>query len=683
METKTIDENGGEIIADELTLTIPASAFNSATEIKILSSTIDKPFDENHASKSYRIEGLPLDYKVPFKISIKYSNGPASSENLLAIGEEILSSAKYGYQFLESIDSNGYVVGELAVQEQYQISKSMKKIYDGEATFSPIFSTISGYNYYKSSQGHFNIYLPEQNINNANLISNILEDAYQKIIDLGFNYDARNWPIVMPIDVTFKKLEQGLDGGALRSKLGIYFGYMEMNQDLLNDQQRLQTTLGHEFFHIVQAFYDKRWVQSAYAWAVCKQAHFWFDEATAAWIEEKFTNVTNYFPEVRSGNEHAPFDKGMHWDPYIGVYCIGEEDASVQGHGYGLSALIKYLVTRYGEAILIKMYNDIKDWNVHPIEAICQEDPAEWWDEFLKEYMLGNVYNDVSIDDWLSGKEDNYQISSESDVSKTFTKNYQELSASIYYIRLNYPGINSNAEAVFTISGASKRNLTLFKFNSAKQIEYIASDKNKLVLKDLKTLTDNGWNIFAVVSNNRYSSPYTSEKEISLDMKIIQPLTFNRCDIDLEAIGHYTQSGVTDGVPYTYDYDYGFAGEGILVYGSFSGNLFTGTTTTTKSTYTITETITAELNEDRDMMISFTGLRDFLWDDGTTRNFHISGTNLPIYPGSDSGFQISGEETCDHITLTHDQQAAIGANWTMNSLECNSGSNITISFRTE
>ena len=126
-----------------------------------------------------------------------------------------------------------------------------------------------------------------------------------------------------------------------------------------------------------------------------------------------------------------------------------------------------------------------------------------------------------------------------------------------------------------------------------------------------------------------------------------------------------------------------------MVSGNFSDNTFTGTTEINESGGSIVETITAVLNDDRDMIININGS----WsssDDNLTSNEHLSitATNIPILPGSDYDlfeFQVNGAATCDHITsMTDDAQSTnFGPNYTLNSLECDTDSYINIRFKNE
>lgn len=161
---------------------------------------------------------------------------------------------------------------------------------------------------------------------------------------------------------------------------------------------------------------------------------------------------------------------------------------------------------------------------------------------------------------------------------------------------------------------------------------------------------------------------------------------FKTCIIELEAIGHYTGSRDSGGTE-TWDYDRGFNGEDIIVSGSFSGNTFIGNAETNLAGGSIIETVTAVLNDNHDTIVSITGSKAIV-DDGVTEaeSFYIVVTDIPILAGFDSNlaeFQILGIETCDHIMLTHSYQNVMESNWALNSLECNSDSNIDIRFQIE
>ncbi len=661
---EVIGPEGGEIVADELTLTIPQGAFNSSSEINILASEIDKPFEDNHASKSYRFEGIPQVYNKPLKFSIKYNSVSSSNENLLVLGEEVLNSGEYGYRFLESADSSGYVVGELPIPDQDQEQIGVQKI-TTEGKFVQTISIISGYTSYLSAKGHFLISLPLAHTNNINKLAEFLEEAYQKILDMGFNYDARtNWPL----NVTLRKFNEGLDALTATSKLGDNYGFMELNENLLDNLPHARVTAGHEFFHVVQSFYDARWHVPFIGKGYTPPNHYWLNEATAAWIEEKFTDIVNYSPAVRNGNSMAPL-KGMQMDPYDHAldFFLNKD---VQDHGYGLSAVIKYLVDRSGEKILLKMYEDIKN-EKHAVEAVSQTDPNEWWEHFLQEYILSKVYNDVPAEGWIgtpiTGR---FQVSSSSDVVTTFTESYQDLSGNLFFLRLGFPEINPNSAAIFNISGASKRYLSLLKYsNTSKSLELLASDYNTVIVNDLKGLTSRNEHLLALVSNNRYSSPYTSQHEIRLEIKIEDVFDiFNSKNCDL---------GLGDVVANTLFSD-GRTGEWILNKGweahsgNWNGNTFSGTSTGGYDD-TISVTIDPSTREITSFFAKYSDAYEELIIEG---NFQIEpNTNGNYYTAV---YLSNGVDVCGNISNIR----FLSYNWgtTISGYTCNSASELELRF---
>jgi len=494
ISTETIDNDGGEIIADELTLTIPASSFNNPVDITIFSSTTDKPFEENHSSKSYRIGGLPTDYNIPLEISIKYSVGTTSDENYLVLGSEILNDGELRtvYSRLNSNDLNGVLVGELPVPKYDLGDNGLNKIFTGQK-FITVSAMRSVSPFYSTAQGHFLITFPvKEGYGQPVELGEFLEEAYQKVSDLGFSDTARtNWPI----DVMLRKLETGTDGGASCSWFGNNHGFIELNIDLLSDLDNLRITAGHEYFHIIQFLYDTRAgiKKSAYS-----STHHWVNEATAAWFEEKFTSIANYIPEVMNGGAQYSLD-GMQLPPFDDA---GNQIPDFMKKCYGRAPIIKYLVNRYNEDIIIEMYNDIIVGK-HPVDAVCQYNPDGWWNDFLKEYLLGNVYEGIGMGTWNANLSGRFDIQSITDNNILFTENYKDLSGKIFLTQFLYPEIANNMQAVFTISGADKRYLTLFKFKvgAGAQLNYLASNKNTIIVKDIKTLTDNKEKIYALVSN--------------------------------------------------------------------------------------------------------------------------------------------------------------------------------------
>ncbi len=124
-------------------------------------------------------------------------------------------------------------------------------------------------------------------------------------------------------------------------------GYIQINSEKINNLKEMKTTIGHEFFHFVQSLYDPR---GSYTKAKCFSKHAWLDEACAVWSEAMFSDNPNYVSKVYDGNEDEP----------LSGISRGLSKETYQGYGYGMSAVIKYLVKKRGEGIVLDFYKQIK-----------------------------------------------------------------------------------------------------------------------------------------------------------------------------------------------------------------------------------------------------------------------------------------------------------------------------------
>ncbi|MBK7104843.1 MAG: hypothetical protein IPH62_06135 [Ignavibacteriae bacterium] len=679
----TVGVNGGTVEKGDFKITIPPGAFDNDYNISVSEVEDDGAFGENSSTPIYKISGIPQTYSEPLLLSVK-KNDSSTDEQLLAVGYYYWYTDNVTYSFFESYDSNGYINSKLPLLDNEFGNKYISKI--AEKTDVEFYVRhAKDYHTLNSNENHFKIYYPP-NWDTTRVIEfgNYLEEAYQKIYDLGFRYDARtNWPV----EITF--LKQVADGLTSNSWFGNNYGYINFSGNLLNQMSNAHVTAAHEFFHLVQFLYDQRngIKKSAYP-----SNFHWVNEACSAWLEEKFSDEINYIPEVWKENKLSPLE-GLQTLP-------NTSNDQIISHGYGLSALIKYLVSKFGESILIDIYSDLKNGK-HPVDAVCRteenrigefEYPVEWWEDFLKEYILGNVYSDISLSELTDKfKTGNFKILTNTDTLKTFTNKYQDLSGKLFTVSLNYPEIDPSAQIIFKVSGANKKYLTLFKYND-KVLEYLATDYDKIVVDDIKTLTQNGWNFLALVSNNRYSQPYTAQHEITLDVKIEKNKPnnnlsdFNTCGfgLDLEAIIKTTDENGNSESTKSLSFNW-------YIYnakGSFSGNTFTGSFNERSGEFI--GSITATLNESLTQVTNFTYKFEYTPSSDNKSIYLVSGTDIPVTLLDDNEIRCGmywDNNICSHLTKVYfkNEYNYNGKPITEELIDpsCDDYSNIYISFKKE
>jgi len=677
LATETIGTSGGEIESDNFKLTIPAGALPASTELKLFVSMEEEPFDESAITEFYKIEGFPSDYSQPLKLRLKYQ-GTFANSGAIAFGEEAfissLGETTMAFQLISAKDSSGYLTCSLPAptgngQIQSSILKNLQP-QNGPVTIN--IQGVSGFTPFLTTEKHFKISSTDKTVSlqAAQNLGNFLDAAFDTLKNLGFQHETkRNWYA----SVTIRKLDDKVFGYSASSMLGDNYGYLEFNSKKINDLAAMRLTAGHEFFHLVQALYDNR---NRYSKAKFSSDHFWLDEATAVWIEEKFTDQANFVSPIRSGNEMAPID---------GMEKGAEEDAGK--HGYGMSAVIKYLCNIHGEDILVEMYEKIYNGS-NPVDAIesATEDPVLWYEKFLRQYVLGQIYN-VQMALWVGNKSGEFDISSESDTVKNFSGSYPDLSAKLYQVKLNYANINNSAKLEFTADGGTNE-VTVFKYKSG-SLEYVDNYNEELTISDVRNLKDNGWHLLALITNSRSVSPYTSSTDIKLEIKLKTPV-WEICYFYVECRGYYKKEYVN--YPDSVVYEWSslvpvFSG---WTKGDFTGNTFFGAWDTTEATGWFDRgSLTVTLSESRDKITSFQITQTSGYIEGhvleETWQDACSGVNVPWQYDSLWGplfFKAEGSETCNHLTSVESiwEPSYIPILYTLQNYECNDRSEIEISF---
>ena len=586
LTSQTIGTEGGTINIDDFTLNIPSGLFDSDVTLELYDLVGLLPFDEDIITGAFRLEGLPDDYAQPLIPDIEYT-GTLSDESFIVVSEEVLipslATGGMAYHLFPASDVSGFLTytssnGSRSVTAYDHSSRS-----NGNSSFLDFFG-ITGWATYSTGdnsrsngvQGHFSITYPKYLIDRADIeaLGQYLEKAYSTYESMGFSYANRtDWPV----KVTVTKLKPHEYGYHCPDWWGHNYTTLQFNQDKLGEKTQLSTTAGHEFFHLVQYLYDPR---NAYNRAKFAPTHHWLNEACAVWAEEKFTDTSNYVSTVRHGNELTPFN-GMH---------AGSVTGDAGEHGYGMSAFIKYLVTKYGESILRDIYVQILNQQ-HPVQAInlaTNHNLFMIWEPFLREYVTGNIYS-VDKGQFTSkhSMAGSFEIKSDADRTKTFTEQYPDLSATLFMIKLDYPEIDKTAAITLTID-QDVCDITAFKVSNA--IEYLdhAPDK-KLTIPDIRTLTDDGYDLLVMVTNSNYKEPYTNLTTIKLDIKVLMPGTVT--------VSSGTDKLVADGSATTVitatvkDTDGNNIADGTEVkFAATSGNLSATTATTTNGEATVTLT---------------------------------------------------------------------------------------------
>jgi len=664
---QNIGSSGGKISSDSIEVNFPENTFTANSTVKLSVSETQSSNLGEAISKSYRLEGIPSDYYQPIEIKIKM-NRSITSDVFIAIGSEDIIKSKnhvdFSYQLFNTQIQNENVICQLPVPDQ-GIGK-IGKVSSG--TIDIILEAVIGKSY-TSNQGHFLITYPKT-VDQQNVIqlAGYLEEAYNKISSIGFVYNLRTkWPV----KVTVRRLKPEDYGYSVSSVWGHNYGYLEFNSTKLNDAEAMRLTAGHEFFHLVQALYDRR---DRFSVAKFAAPHLWIDEASAVWAEEIFTNQASYSSPIRDGHLLAPF-KGMQTGP----------NSDAQSYGYGMSSLIKY----FGEDKLISIYERIRSGS-HPVEAInlSTSEPASfYWKDFLNKYVQGEIYDDVRPLTLASdGATNLFDISTKDDTLKVFQSSCSDLSGILYNIKLRYSDLENEHTASLELTANPNLSLLLYKYKGT-SIELIGESSNEISVNNLKSLRDDGWYLLAIVVNSKWQTPFTGQTQVNLKVSIkkSEGIDFSKykfCQIGLftpsilieESNGGTSTSTRNLILPMT------------KTEGSFSGNTF-------KAVWDIQSypkrkgelTITVDPVT---LMATTYSVSEIIDDNASITTIQISGNNIQLeYFSSNQPVSLSGNTTSENVcnsisNFVYNIESKTSGYWAKSkNLSCTSQTSLVIAFR--
>ncbi len=694
---ETIDSDGGAIVIEDFSLIIPAGAFDAAYEISVYTTSDDNDFGEYSATRLFAVHGLPETYSKSLRLALKYT-GTISGESYIGFGKlakDIMTGdSSVVYRAIAATDSSGFLV--CSVNQQGSPVNALKKTIsfknENDNPNPGELVHIQGSKDYKTDYAdHFTIELPNNLVNRIEDVKTILEDCYNIITgDIGISFPS-DWKL--PIEVYFKPMKVE----AVWYFIDPYEGTFNINapNSLIASSSRLpefKSMFGQSLFHAcLSGFSGGVYHPETDMWEL-----YWLRIATETWAEELFSEPGSYkAPSEFPGNEMAPF---------MGIKKnIGSTMVSAGSHGYGMSAMIKYLVddTNYGFPGLVNTYKSLSQET--PIEALItnvKTPVADWWPKFFIQYVGGNIYGVPSSvftkTENLSGT---WDINSDTDIEKKFTSgeiiSYPDMSAKLFAVNLNHSTIDPSANLRIEVSGDETDDfdfLTTIAFVLKNDIlEYIGhahASVADLEIPGLRNYYDQGWRQFLiVVVNSNFNAPYTGTSNIYLTLTVeetLSELDFNTCTVDVKVTGRYNR--ITPDSNYTTDVcTINPASTGYQ--GSFSNNTFNGSYFKTEGpNITVTGSIEAVLDENHTTILSLNWSENHVnIEHNWTQTKALSAQNIPLGYSSDwlMVFAVLGETVTDHIITIRNDQSSDGLSYAIQEYWSDADSYIEVEFYTE
>ena len=380
----TIGAGGGELATDDVVLTVPAGALFTDTDLAIYDETDSAPFGQEGAPV-YAISGLPRDLGGTVRLRFRHGVDDPDSPGLFLGEQRDTRSAGRALTWATTActDSSGWCLTELRRGPYFADEKHGKNLQaawaQGMAATDP--------------SAHFQVVYLESDFDadRAAWSLAMLEEAYDNLVGLGFNFGAQDtiWPVpafmVVP-DSSIACFVNGSHG----------LGYFQFPPHTDEPNNTIRSIYQHEVFHLAQMWYDTRDSQE---WISLNTARLWLDEATASWSELHFYPALPWPLSWTSDNAFAPLG-GLHG--YTGL-----PDAQ---YGYGMCTFIKTLVEQQSAGDLHDLYEAfvLHDQNpVAALQAVLEQPDVTWCLDYHRDLLLGRVYDTLDTDMfWDYGVED-------------------------------------------------------------------------------------------------------------------------------------------------------------------------------------------------------------------------------------------------------------------------------------
>ena len=528
--SEAIGPEGGSIEIDDVKIIFANGALDHSAEIMIYEAiNDDMTILEDRLIKAYRIEGIPHDITIPVKIEF---DAPAHYEgeiclNVALIGKTIVNADTLLMPFIPFVcqDSEGLITGELPIfnNESFAAKKASEDyIYEFFAT--PGWLKLKSPNdkfYFRYKTTANTEYQVEMNT-----MSTVL-DFYETSLDyyrkMGFEHEKRfeNWPveikiIYMDYDDDLSK-EISFVGYYPLKLFGFQSSYLQENSDL----DLLKISTARNIGAIEASSYDG--------------IHDWIKYGIGGWSEELWYNKNTI---------HLPYLLSLY--PYGQLDCILND---IFGFFSCYNApIIKYLVKHYEDedigrieykSKMAKIFLEIEKKSedlqkVYPhiatIDEVLQTDHREWFPDFIKEYVTGELYpiNLEPLNDKINHTFYNVEKGKEVSITLDEETLIGELATCWFKIELPDNTDLENTNIKLTAEGGENINsdyieLVIFSGKNISDVDFVVRGNPVYIdqIMDLVYDDDDIWIAMVKCQDEPFSST-TSSNGASLTMKVIE-----------------------------------------------------------------------------------------------------------------------------------------------------------------
>ena len=502
LATTTIGPEGGSLQTEGFKLTVPEGAFTGAADLKLYSEPAAEHLIEIAVSELFSVEGIPEDFQKPLNISLKYS-GELSGINFIAVGKkdtvQLIDSSFVDviYDLYEAEESDGFLSCEIEI-DQFNINGLAKKDFDDPDPLN-IIALTKGKN--EPAGEHFTIKgsYPVANEAKVNTIVEYFEQAYIRFKDAGFDYS-------------------GIDK---RIELEFFIDYYEDYESVVvintSPSPKIKICINtSEVTNSLRSNIEGTFLELA---------------LRSRGLPRDYTLPYTYWARFRFGaNKYKKRND-------VKVLFRGTLD---WGNPWSQSYLIEYISDNYGgenkiAQISRKAINSFKTVGLRTnvlaiIEVMGNPKENDWLNKFYEYLITDDRYDEYTSSFYIN------DIGAKSDVIDNNTTNvihtldYDNQGPKLFHLSL-ISTFNENTKLKFS-TDITTSGISIIKYKSGEKREVIKSGYGAVTITGIKQLAEDGFNLFALVTNNEYDPPH-GKTNITLTVKKSEELIFTGCSIFL------------------------------------------------------------------------------------------------------------------------------------------------------
>jgi len=519
IEEIKIGIGGGQLDTEGFILNVPPGAFNSTADIKLYLEKDNSPLGRNAVSGLYKITGIPETINDSLEVMIKYS-GTLEGTNFLMLGMDAeifqLDTVITDIAFVPYIGNifGDFISAKIPPTESKN-SFNILKPNDGTLRFFLGLLTKGTL----SASGPFEIII-EDIIHYSEVYESYLLQQYDYYYELlGEDISNGHWPMKIVIN----RLED----------CGYFFAFCVLQIR----RSHVKVNEGSSFFF--DGVDDETECQSElnFAFSIATLLRIYHENNNLSWLISSIARYTSYLDEK--------------WFDFMvpSIYTVIKQSMDGLHNQKGNPFIFEYLAGRYGDNIIKNILSDVNQ-GTNEFDAIFSHtaNPDVWLSDFYK-YLIINEKIQNRIKDrfykvndfWEERSSAQFRIDSQTNEVEQ-TNSYRGLSAKIYRINL-LDGLQQGNSLSFSTEGGDTE-ISLFKYNQ-NSIEFLESSTEGVTVNNIKQLADNGYQLFALVTNRIVNYPNIDKYDITLKVKQIGSV-LNACTVEIGIAGQIKYTSTLD-----------------------------------------------------------------------------------------------------------------------------------------